>query len=94
MSQILLKAILSVYFFVVCLVTIIHLTIEYTQTKNDVLQELSEVEAVFRESLITALWGESGAQIEALTNGILRLPIVTESRRVDSKRSPPASYSS
>ena len=77
LSYILLKGILSIYFVVVVLVTIIHLSIEYAQTKNDIEQELQGLENIFVESLRTAIWAENSAQVEALVNGIMKLPIVT-----------------
>ncbi|MCP4109834.1 MAG: SpoIIE family protein phosphatase [Desulfobacteraceae bacterium] len=57
--------------------TIVQMTIEYTHTKNDIRRELLEVRNVFSESLTAALWAENFTQVEALANGILRLPIAT-----------------
>jgi signal transduction histidine kinase len=71
-----LRAVLSVYFVVVLIVSALQLSVEYIQTKNDIKEELAELENIFAEPLTTALWASSFPQIEALASGISRLPVV------------------
>ena len=77
LATLVLRAVLSVYFAVIITVTALQLTMEYIQTKNDITQELVGLENIFSEPLTATLWAATQPQIEALANGITKLPIVT-----------------
>ncbi len=77
LSSHVLKAVLSVYFGVVLVVTALQLSLVYIQTKNDIAQELADLEKIFSEPLTTALWSSIIPQVESLASGIMKLHIVT-----------------
>ena len=77
LSSRVLGAVLSVYFVVILAVAALQLTMEYVQTKINIAQELVGLENIFAEPLTAALWASTIPQVEALANGITKLPIAT-----------------
>lgn len=78
LSRQLLKFILSIYFAITLVVTAAQMAAEYFHARSVILAELKDVENTFRAPLSTALWEINNEQLQAIQNGILGLPIVSE----------------
>ncbi len=64
-----LRAVLAVYFVVIFVMTTLQLSLEYTQIKNDITQELVGLENIFAEPLhclLSGLDGQQGASISVV----------------------------
>jgi len=72
-----LRAVLVVYFVVVLAMTSLQYFVEYVDVKKNIKEELAGLEEIFVEPLTTALWASTIPQLEALANGITKLPVVT-----------------
>ncbi|MCK4837258.1 MAG: PAS domain-containing protein [Desulfobulbaceae bacterium] len=77
LSSRVLWAVLSVYFVVALTLFTLQFFLKYVHVKNDIKEELAELENIFAEPLTTALWASTIPQIEALAIGITKLRIVT-----------------
>ncbi|MDH3353765.1 MAG: ATP-binding protein [Chromatiales bacterium] len=72
----LLRIIFALYLPLTLLVTSTHIFIEYTNTKQDVLDELGHIEEAFEPQLQSALWNLDQDQLSSVVDGILHLPMV------------------
>ncbi|MDZ4203147.1 MAG: diguanylate cyclase [Gallionella sp.] len=79
----LLKSVLSIYFAITLLVTLMQMGIEYLHTRNTIQSELASVERTFSPALAAALWELNTKQLEALHRGILDLPVISTMRVID-----------
>ncbi|MBF0218701.1 MAG: diguanylate cyclase [Gammaproteobacteria bacterium] len=73
----LLKAVLSSYFVITFLVTLVQVGIEYQYTRDMVKEELQKAERTFYPALSTALWELNTEQLQAIQQGILDLPNIS-----------------
>ncbi|MCP5209006.1 MAG: hypothetical protein H7A01_17570 [Hahellaceae bacterium] len=73
----LLKIVLSIYFAVTLLVTMMHVLIEYDAAKTDVSAELKTIQRTFEDSLAQALWHLDKEQLSVTVAGITELPVIT-----------------
>ena len=64
------------YFVVALVITAIHITVEYTNTKNNVILELQIIEETFEPPLANAFWEFNTEQLESTYWGMLKLPTV------------------
>ncbi len=76
-SRKLLKVVFTIYFGLTILITGIHVMVEYEYTKNIINDELKRLEKTFKPAITTAMWELNSEQLEALTDGIYNLAIVT-----------------
>jgi diguanylate cyclase (GGDEF)-like protein len=79
----LLTAVLSIYFAITFLVTLVQMGVEYQDTRQTIRSELASIERTFSPALATALWELNLKQLEALHQGIMELPVVSKMRVVD-----------
>jgi diguanylate cyclase (GGDEF)-like protein len=79
----LLRTVLSIYFLLTLLVTVIHVVIEFNHTRDMVRDELASIERTFYPALATALWELNNEQLLALQHGIVDLPIINLVRVVE-----------
>jgi diguanylate cyclase (GGDEF)-like protein len=76
LSQKLLRVIFSIYLVVTCLVTGLQFLTEYLKTQDAILDELKQLEETFRGPISTSLWQYNQNQLEALTSGLIAMPII------------------
>jgi diguanylate cyclase (GGDEF)-like protein len=81
----LLKSVLSIYFSITIVVTLVQMGIEYRHTRNMIHAELARVEQTFYPALSSALWELNYAQLRALQQGLVDLPLITAVKVVDAK---------
>ena len=81
----LLKAVLSIYFAITLLVTLMQMGIEYLYTRSTIQGELAKIEHTFSPALATALWEINTEQLEALQQGIVDLPAISSMRIIDAR---------
>lgn len=77
LSTRLLKIVLSIYFAVTLVVTMMHVMIEYDAAKSDVSAELKIIQKTFDNSLSQALWHLDKEQLSVTVQGITELPVIT-----------------
>ena len=76
LSQKLLRVIFSIYLVVTCLVTGLQFLTEYLKTQGSILDELKQLEETFRGPISTSLWQYNQNQLQALTSGLIAMPII------------------
>lgn len=76
LSRKLLRVIFSIYLVVTCLVTSVQFLTEYLKTQDSILNELKQLEQTVRGPLSTSLWQYNQKQLEALTAGLVEMPII------------------
>ncbi len=81
----LLKSVLSIYFSITIVVTLVQMGIEYRHTRNMIHAELARVEQTFYPALSSALWELNYTQLKALQQGMVDLPLITAVKVVDAK---------
>lgn len=81
----LLKSVLSIYFSITIVVTLVQMGIEYRHTRNMIQAELARVEQTFYPALSSALWELNYGQLKALQQGLVDLPLITAVKIVDAK---------
>src|SRR5690554_649128 len=75
-SKSLLTSVLSVYFVLTLIVTSVQIVGEYYDTKNMLVQELSNQQSTFNHSLARSLWEYNTPQIEAIADGLINIPAI------------------
>ncbi|MBY6064949.1 ATP-binding protein [Pseudidiomarina sediminum] len=75
-SKSLLTNVLSVYFALTALVTIVQIWGEYSDTKNQLVQELKNQHSTFSSSVARSLWEYNNAQIESIAEGLINIPAI------------------
>lgn len=83
LSRQLLKSVLSIYFIITLTVTLVQMGIEYVHTRDTISAELKSTERTFYPALATALWELNSEQLQAITRGVVGLPIISSVRVVD-----------
>lgn len=76
LSQKLLRAIFSIYMVVTFVVTSVQFVTEYLKTQDSIIKELNQLEQTVRVPISTSLWQYNQNQLEALTTGLIELPII------------------
>lgn len=76
LSQKLLRVIFSIYLIVTCLVTSIQFLTEYLKTQDSIVIELKQLEQTVRGPISTSLWQYNQKQLEALSAGLVGMPII------------------
>ncbi len=72
----LLKAVFVFYLAIAVTVTLFHMTAEYYYMKDEVYQELKNLQGTFEPIIATALWNVNIDQLESAGEGILDIPSV------------------
>lgn len=73
----LLTSILSIYFIITFLVTLVQIGTEYVHTRDTIAKELTVFEKTFAPALTTALWELNSAQLTSIYQGIVDLPTIS-----------------
>lgn len=76
LSKQLLRSILVIYLFLTFIMTIIHLSVDYQYTKNNIQDELKQIAKTFHPSLQTALWELNNEQLHSIVNGMMYIPLI------------------
>lgn len=90
----LLRIVFSIYLGVACLVTGAQFLTEYLKTQDSILSELKQLEQTVHGPISTSVWQFNQKQLEALTTGLIEMPIIegvdvfdANAKNVISKRS-------
>lgn len=75
-SKSLLTSVLSVYFVLTLIVTSVQIVGEYYDTKNMLVQELSNQQSTINHSLARSLWEYNTPQVEAIADGLINIPAI------------------
>ena len=75
-SRQLLRVVFAFYFSITVIITIIHFSLEYYNTKATIQDELILISKTFRKGLEIALWNYDTPQIKSIAQGIIELPTV------------------
>lgn len=76
LSKKLLRVIFSIYLGVTCLVTSTQFLTEYFKTQDSILNELKQLEQTVRVPVSTSVWQYDQKQLEALTTGLVNMPVI------------------
>ena len=76
LSQKVMHVIFSIYLGVTCLITSMQFLTEYLKTQDSILNELKQLEETVRGPISTSLWQYDQNQLDALINGLLKMPII------------------
>ena len=76
LSQKLMRVVFCIYLLITVVITSIQFMTEYKRTQNDVLSELEILENNFHTALAASLWQMNTRQLEALTEGLISMPII------------------
>ena len=80
LSQKMMRVIFSIYLVVTLLITSVQFLSEYLKTQDAIVNELTQLEATVRGPISTSLWEYNHNQLDALTSGLIQMPII---ERVD-----------
>ncbi len=72
----LLKEVLSVYFIITIFITLAQMGIQFSHTRQMIQSELISIEKTFQPAIASALWELNTEQLEALQQGIIKLPVI------------------
>lgn len=86
----LLKSVLVIYFILTCLITVVHVAVDFFHTEKTILEELAKVEKTFAPTLEEILWRMDEKQLAIVTKSIYTLPVVTGIIITDSREEPVA----
>jgi diguanylate cyclase (GGDEF)-like protein len=70
------RVVLSLYMCVTCAMTIAHFVAEYTRTQHVLLNELNIIADSMHDSVANSLWQMNNAQLLALVDGLVIVPII------------------
>ncbi len=71
------RTVFPLYLLIAVAVTVVHMVLEFNNTKRSIEQELVTVASALRPGLVTALWNINFKQVDAIVEGVARMPIVT-----------------
>jgi signal transduction histidine kinase len=77
LGKLLLKEVLTIYFLLTILVTIIQVVVEFSSTRSLIIEELERSFNSIHSPLALALWGLEESQIQQISKGISSLPVVS-----------------
>ncbi|SHK29165.1 diguanylate cyclase (GGDEF) domain-containing protein [Marinobacter antarcticus] len=70
------RVIFAIYFGVACLITGLQFLTEYLKTQDSILSELKQLEETVRGPISTSLWQYNQNQLDALIDGLIKMPII------------------
>ena len=76
LSKQLLRSILVIYLLLTFVVTIVHLSVDYQYTKNNIQNELEQIAKTFHSALQTALWELNDEQLHSIVDGMMHIPLI------------------
>ena len=76
LSQKMMRVILSIYLVVTCLITSLQFVSEYWKTQDSIVNELQQLEETVRGPISTSLWQYNHNQLDSLTSGLVKMPII------------------
>ncbi|MFT7053862.1 MAG: diguanylate cyclase (GGDEF)-like protein [Psychromonas sp.] len=76
LSQKMLRVIFSIYLMVTCLITSIQFLTEYLKTQDSIANELRQLEETVLGPISTSLWQYNQTQLDALIDGLVKMPII------------------
>jgi diguanylate cyclase (GGDEF)-like protein len=76
LSRQLLVSILGIYVLITFVVTVAHVVIEYTYTKDNIKNELSSIAHIFAPALKTAVWNLNDEQVQSIADGMNMMPLI------------------
>lgn len=75
-STLLLRKVFGIYFLIALLMTSIHMYLEYTDTKDFLLEDLTMFESTLNRGIGEALWNEDTEILSAIMIGMLKHPAI------------------
>lgn len=76
-SRVLLTSVLTVYFLLTFLITVVQVAIEYNNTRGSLLNDIRHQHHTFAASFARAMWEFNIPQAEALASGLLNVPSIS-----------------
>tara|TARA_R110000772_G_scaffold62641_1_gene140756 strand:- start:750 stop:2255 length:1506 start_codon:yes stop_codon:yes gene_type:complete len=76
LSKKLLRVVFSIYLGVTLLVTSVQFVTEYLKTQDSILSELKQLEQTIHVPISTSVWQYNQKQLEALTTGLVEMPMI------------------
>lgn len=76
LSKKMMRVVFSIYFGVAFLVTGIQFVTEYIKTQDSILNELRELGETVQGPIATSLWQYNKKQLDSLTTGLVKMPII------------------
>tara|TARA_R110000765_G_scaffold42713_7_gene90054 strand:- start:1159 stop:2439 length:1281 start_codon:yes stop_codon:yes gene_type:complete len=76
LSQKVMRVTFSIYLGVTFLVTSVQFLTEYIKTQDSILSELEQLEQTVRNPIATSMWQYNQKQMDALVEGLLKMPII------------------
>ena len=76
LSKQLLRSILVIYLLLTFVVTMVHLSVDYQYTKNNIQNELKQIAKTFHPALQTALWELNNEQLHSIVDGMMNIPLI------------------
>ena len=78
------QIVFSIYFALSVVIIVVQFFMEYRSAENDINSDIKKIKESFSDGIKDAMWNENRDQVEALANGILKLPAVKGIVIVDS----------
>jgi diguanylate cyclase (GGDEF)-like protein len=76
LSKKMMRVIFAIYLGVTCLITSMQFLTEYLKTQESILNELIQLEETVHSPISTSLWQYNQKQLDALTAGLIKMPII------------------
>ncbi|MBV17801.1 MAG: GGDEF domain-containing protein, partial [Thalassospira sp.] len=76
LSQKVMRVTFSIYLGVTFLVTSVQFLTEYIKTQDSILSELEQLEQTVQNPIATSMWQYNQKQMDALVEGLLKMPII------------------
>lgn len=70
------RVIFTIYLVVACLITSVQFLTEYIKTQDAILSELKQLEETVHVPIATSLWQYNQKQLNALVDGLIKMPII------------------
>jgi len=71
------RVVFPLYLLIAIITTLLHMLVEFKNTKQHISQELVTVSSAIKPGLATAVWNIHREQVASIINGTERLPIIT-----------------
>lgn len=72
----LMKRVFGIYFIIAILITASHLILEYYYQKNNIIQDLKDLEQTFHNSIAVHLWDLNEEALGEVVNGMINLDVI------------------
>ena len=76
LSQKMMRVIFSIYLVVTLLITSLQFLSEYWKTQDAIVNELQQLEETVRGPILISLWQYNHNQLDSLTSGLIKMPII------------------